>query len=134
MNTSFSSQVTLIHFAFCAAATTTCRGMITSTSMWIVSWYLLPVTIPLTISTDVEAGTVTSSLYFVDASWVFLSSRRCSHIVIMVCCLFSVADRQSNTLCWLWLRMHPLMMSASLQHCSWCSGRVIYITRGTGQI
>ena len=50
-------------------------------------------TIPLKISTGVEGCPVTSSLCFVVASWVFLSSRSCSHIELMICSLFSVDDR-----------------------------------------
>ena len=85
MNKSLLSHMTFIQFAPCAAASTT--------SLWIVSRYRLSMTIPLKMLTGVEAGPVSSNRCFVVASWIFLFSRSCSHNVMMVCSLFSVADK-----------------------------------------
>ena len=90
MNTSVSSQITLIPVESCVVGSTTCRGMITSASSWVVSRSLLTMATPLKISTGIEAGPVTSRLCFIYASWVFPFSRSCSQIVSMTCCLFSV--------------------------------------------
>ena len=73
MNTSVSSQITLIRVEPCVVASTTCRGMITSASSWVVSRSLLSMVTPLKISTGVEASPVTSRLCFIVASWVSLS-------------------------------------------------------------
>ena len=78
MNTSLSSQMTLVHVVPYATASTTCREIIGSTYLSIVSRYLLSMPIRLKMFTGVEAGPVTSTL---------------SYIVMMVCCLFSVVDR-----------------------------------------
>ena len=93
MNTSLLSQMTLIHFAPCAAASTTCRGMIGSISLWIVSRYLLSMTIYLKIFTGIEAGPVTSR------SAVCYMLRTEQHVGLVV-------DYNDQ-----------LMASASLQHC-----------------
>ena len=93
MNTSVSSQITLIHVEPCVAESTTCRGMITSASSWVVSRSLLSMATPLKISTGIEAGPVTSRICFIVASWVFPFSRSWSQIVPMICCLFSVTVR-----------------------------------------
>ena len=93
MNTSVSSQITLIHVEPCLVASKTCRGMITAASSWVVSRSLLSMATPLKISTGIEAGPVTSRLCFIVGSWVFPFSRSCSQIVSMICCLFSVTVR-----------------------------------------
>ena len=41
-----------------------------------------------------EAGPVTSSPRFVVASWVFLLSLGCSHIVLVISCLFLLPTEQ----------------------------------------
>ena len=87
MNTSVSSQITSIHVEPCVVASTTCRGMITSASSWVVSRSLLSKATPLKISTGIEAGPVTSRLCFSVASWVFPLSHSCSQIVSMICLL-----------------------------------------------
>ena len=66
-----SSQITSIHLEPCVIASTTCRGMITSASSWVVSRSLLSMATLLKISTGIEAGLVTRRLCFIVASWVF---------------------------------------------------------------
>ena len=95
MNT---SQITLIHFEPCVAASTTCRGMITSASSWVVSRSLLSMATPLKISTGIEAGLVMSRLCFIVASWVSLSLQVLTDCIDDL--LFVFCYRQNDTLGW----------------------------------
>ena len=79
-----------LHFWPCAARPTTCQGI-----SLLLDW----------VNVSSPYGNPFENVHwccklvqirvacFVVASWVFLFSRSCSHTELMICCLFSVADR-----------------------------------------